>query len=529
MKIVPQINGTVEKREGVCRAALPLPYGGDFSAAHLFPLQRSESPLLLFQTDPSIPAEGYVMEIQPEKIVLSSFDENGAFYGLQTLFQLVRQEKGALPCCRIEDAPRFRYRGFMIDSGRHFFPVDAVKRMIDQCAKLKLNVFHWHLSEDQGFRIESKKFPKLNEIGSWRTEEDGSRYGGFYTQEEIKDVVAYAHAQYMAVVPEIDLPGHTTAMVAAYPELSCSGEPAQVECHWGIFPRILCAGNEKVYDFLYELLDEVCELFPDGYFHIGGDEAPKEEWEKCPKCQEVIREKGLKDEEALQALFTARLVEYLNGKGKTVIGWNEILSSGDLGLGAVAQYWTDQGAEYSAREIPRGRKFIFSNTSSFYFDYDPSLITLKGAYSYEPYIPGGEAIRPEQIFGLEAPLWSERIETPERLEYMSFPRLAALAENAWTKERDYGDFCERLKAYAAVWQEDGIAAQPVEEADRFDAGVSAAAIAKQLRAWMEGQPEEKIREALAQFTAERLSWILSPTFTEAEVGAIVEEIHKLAL
>lgn len=528
MNLIPKLNGSFAPQAGSCRIPRPLPYAGDFSAAGLFPLERSSSPLLDFRTDASLPAEGYVLEVSPEKIVLSSFDENGAFYGLQTLFQLAREGNGSVPCGRYEDAPRFRYRGFMIDSGRHFFPVEAVKKMIDQCAMLKLNVLHWHLSEDQGFRIESRKFPKLNEIASWRTEEDGSRYGGYYTQEEIKDVVAYAAQRYMDVIPEIDLPGHTTAMVAAYPELSCSGEPAEVECHWGIFPRILCAGNEKVYDFLFELLDEICPLFPSAWFHIGGDEAPKDEWKKCPRCQAAIQENGLQDEEALQAHFTARLVEYLNGKGKTVIGWNEILASGTLGLGAAAQYWTNSGAEYSAREIPKGRQFLFSNSNSLYLDYDPSLITLEGVYAYEPHIPGGEDIKPEQILGLEAPLWSERIETPERLEYMAFPRLAALAENAWAPEKDYPDFLSRLKEYQAVWQEQGVRAQSVEEAAAFDAQKAAKAVIKQVTAWMAGQSEEELKKSLSQFDEKRLSWFLSPTYTQEQLSQVVAAV-KAAL
>lgn len=527
MKIVPKLNGPIRLDGTTLPVVLLLGYGGDFSAAGQFPLEKSENPVLVFETDPSIPAEGYRLTVGPEKITIASWDENGAYYGVQTLFQLLREHKNALPRGEYQDAPRFRYRGFMIDSGRHFFPLDEVKKMVDQCAKLKLNVFHWHLSEDQGFRIESKKFPRLNEIASWRTEQDGSRYGGYYTQEEIKELVRYAADRYVEVIPEIDLPGHTTAIVSAFPELSCSGEPVDVPCTWGIFPRILCGGNEKVYEFLEELLGEVCALFPSHWFHIGGDEAPKSEWEKCPKCQAEMKEHGLQNEEELQALFTARLADILEKNGKAIIGWNEILASGKMKESAVAQYWTDQGAEYSAREIPKGRKFIFSNSNSFYFDYDPSLITLEGAYSYEPHIPGGEDVKPEQVLGLEAPLWSERIETPERLEFMAFPRLAALAENAWSKERDYPDFLERLKAYASVWKEQGINAQPVEEAAGFDPSASAKAVDKQVRAWLFDQPEEKIRENLSQFTEDRISGFLSPTYTREQLTQVIAALKAM--
>jgi len=528
MKTVPKLNGPISLDGTMLPVVLPLTYGGDFSAAKQFPLEKSESPVLVFETDTSIPAEGYRLTVKTSGITLASWDENGAYYGVQTLFQLLREHGNSLPCGEYQDAPRFRYRGFMIDSGRHFFPLREVKKMVDQCAKLKLNILHWHLSEDQGFRIESKKFPRLNEIASWRTEKDGSRYGGYYTQDEIKELVAYAGERYVEVIPEIDLPGHTTAIVSAFPELSCSGEPVDVPCTWGIFPRILCGGNEKVYSFLEELLGEVCALFPSRWFHIGGDEAPKSEWEKCPKCQAEMEKHGLQNEEELQALFTARLADILEKNGKAIIGWNEILASGKMKESAVAQYWTDQGAEYSAREIPKGRKFIFSNTSSFYFDYDPSLVTLEGAYSYEPYIPGGEDVKPEQVLGLEAPLWSERIETPERLEFMAFPRLAALAENAWSKERDYPDFLERLKAYEALWKEQGVNAQPVEEAAVYNPRKAAEAMFRQFRAWADGKSEEEFKRDMAGINEKVLRAIVSPVYTEEELRQLREELGKLA-
>lgn len=528
MKIIPKLNGPVSLQEGVCHVSLPLTFGGDFSAAGQFPLKKSESPVLVFETDTSISAEGYRLTVKQDKITLSSWDENGAYYGVQTLFQLLREENNTLPCGVYEDAPRFRYRGFMLDVSRHFFPLDEVKKVVDQCAKLKLNTFHWHLSDDQGYRIESKKFPRLNEVSSWRTE-NGKKVGGYYTQEEIRELVAYAEERFIQVIPEIDLPGHTTAIVAAYPELSCSGEPTEVETGAGIFPQILCGGNEKVYEFLEELLGEVCSLFPAPYFHIGGDEAPKSEWEKCPKCQEEMKKHGLQNEEELQALFTARLADILEKHGKAVIGWNEILASGKMKETAVAQYWTDQGADYSAREIPKGRKFIFSNSSSFYFDYDYTLVTMEGTYAYEPHIPGGEAISQEQVMGLEAPLWTERVETAERLETMIFPRMAALAENAWTKGKDYQDFLARLKAYEPVWQEAGIAYLPAEQADSWEPAAAAQAIVAQFRAWFYKEGPEKVREAAAQASAESIAGFLSPTYTHEELQKIVEELKRIQL
>lgn len=485
MNLIPKCNGPVRQTGERRPVSLPLTYRGYCPSPQLFPLKEDINGLLSLVQDQALPAEGYSLTVEPAAITLVHSDDHGAFYGLQTLFQLLEEGKGSLPCGAYEDAPRYGYRGFMLDVGRHFFPVQEVKKVIDQMARLKLNTLHWHLSEDQGFRIESKKFPRLNEISSWRME-NGKKYGGFYTQDEIREVVAYAAEHQIQVIPEIDLPGHTTAIVAAYPELSCSGEPAEVVCTAGIFPRILCAGNEKVYEFLFELLDEVCALFPAPYFHIGGDEAPKSEWEKCPRCQEEIRKHGLNNEEELQALFTARLADFLASKGKSIIGWNEILDSGTMRADAIAQYWTPQGAEASAREVPKGRKFIFSNVNSFYFDYDHALVTLRATYGYEPSILPGQEIPAAQVMGLEAPLWTEYVETPERLEEMIFPRMAALAENAWTREKDFEDFKTRLHAWVPYWKSQNINAMPPEEADCH--GIDSAervanAVEAQLRRW----------------------------------------------
>lgn len=527
MNVIPKLNGPVCPGEKSLSVSLPLPYGGSCPFAGQFSLKPSENPLLLFETDPALPAEGYRLTVKPEEIRLASAEPAGAFYGLQTLFQLL-EEGCELPCGTYEDAPKYRYRGFMLDVSRHFFPVEEVKKVLDQCARLKLNTFHWHLSDDQGFRIESKKFPKLNEVGSWRME-NGEKYGGFYTQDQIREVVAYAAERCIQVIPEIDLPGHTTAIIAAYPELSCSGKPTVPETGAGIFPQILCGGDQKVYKFLYELLDEVCALFPAPYFHIGGDEAPKSEWEKCPRCQEEMKKNGLKNEEELQALFTARLADFLATKGKAVIGWNEILASGNMRSDAIAQYWTDGGAAYSATEIPKGRKFIFSNSTSFYFDYDYTLVTLEGTYAYNPYIPGGEAISPEQIMGLEAPLWTERIATPERLETMIFPRMAALAENAWTKEKDYPEFLQRLKVYESVWKKSGITYLTAEQADSHEPAAAAQAALAQLRAWFYVEGDEKVKKAIAGSNADSIAGFVSPTYTREERERIAEELKKIEL
>lgn len=442
MNLIPKINGKVSLTGGVCS------YGGQT------PVTAAKGA--------GIPREGYVLTVEPEEIKIEAGDGAGAFYARQTLEQLARE--GDIPCGRYEDAPKFPFRGFMLDVSRHFFGVEEIKKLLDHMAKLKLNAFHWHLSDDQGFRIESLKFSELNRIGSWR-DEDGQKAGGYYTQEEIRQVVAYASERFINIIPEIDLPGHTGAIVATMPELSCSGEPHQVGFGTGLNPRILCAGNEKVYSFLYELLDEVCQLFPGPYFHIGGDEAPKSEWEKCPRCQQRIKDGGLKDEEDLQAWFTGRLVEFLESRGKTVIGWNEILTSGTVSPKAVAQYWIESGKEYSDKEAGKGRKFVFSNMSAFYLDYPCAVIGMRPIYEYDPYIIEGKPIPKDQVLGLEAPLWTERVIENSHVERLVFPRLLALAENGWTAGKDFTGFMSRAAIYTEYLKEQGVAVTPIAECD----------------------------------------------------------------
>lgn len=462
MNLIPRINGPIQLGNETYTFTLPLTYAGSCEAADQFPMEQSDAPVLTFE-NADLPAEGYTIDIAPGKIVIKSAGEAGKYYGLQTLFQLLREGKGTLTTGSLSDAPRYAYRGFMWDVSRHFFTVDEVKKVIDQMARLKMNSFHWHLSDDQGFRIESKKFPKLNEIGAVRADERGS---GYYTQEEIKEVVAYAETRHIDVIPEIDLPGHTTAIIAAYPEMSCSGEPVQVGVGGGIYSRILCGGDEKVYEFLYELLDEVLPLFKSEYFHLGGDEAPKAEWKKCPKCQARMAALGLEGEEELQAYFTAQLVDFLKSRGKKAIVWNEALASGKLEPTAVAQYWKEWGPSYSYPEVAKGRKFIMSNNEEFYFDYAHALVSLKGTYVYEPAMQEFSDIPAESVWGLESPLWCERVTSFEIAGKQIFPRMCALAENCWTKPelKNYDELLERLEEQKCYWEEAGVAYSTVAEA-----------------------------------------------------------------
>ncbi len=497
MKIIPAVRGSVREMDGKLPVILPISYTGAFDSAALFPLEAKAGAVLTFKEP--LPAEGssketkevcaartdegYHLTVSSEGIVIEAATEEGKFYGMTTLMALINEagsEKAdlkeaassdssiELPFIEIEDAPKYAYRGLMLDCGRHFFSVEEIKKLLKEMACLKLNKFHWHLSEDQGFRIESKKFPRLNEIGSCRNEADGTVYAYYYTQEEIKDIVAFAAARKIEVIPEIDLPGHTTAIVASMPELSCSGEPVIVPWQPGIHPRILCAGKETVYQFLEALLDEILPLFPGQFFHLGGDEAPKGEWKKCPDCQAAIRRMGLKDEEALQASFTKRLVAFLESRGKRAIGWNEILMSDTLESnenGPVVQFWNEMTMPYSYKGMEKGFRFVFSDNNCFYLDYDPALVTMKAAYVYEPCMPGADAVPDELVLGLEAPLWSEFVLDSARLETQIFPRLTAMAENAWTHapNRDFDEFVSRLEGYMAHLASSGFAVRPLDD------------------------------------------------------------------
>ncbi len=467
LNIIPRVNEWRQRNNKTVKVALPISYMGFCPEAEegLFDLEKDTKgqALLLIMEGEEIPDEGYELEIDTDKILLHYADDFGRIYGLTTLFEMIRVYKGEIPCGHVSDAPRLAYRGFMLDVSRHFFGVEEVKKILDEMAALKLNEFHWHLSDDQGFRIESKKFPKLNEIGSYRTENDGTVTGGYYTQEEIQDIVDYADLRGIEVIPEIDLPGHTSAIIAAYPELSCDKTPGEVKTTGGIFTHILCPGKDETVQFLYDLLDEIVPLFPGRFFHIGGDEAPKAEWEKCPDCQARMKAEGLKDTEELQGWLTNKLIDHLEKMDKMVIGWNEMLYSGAK-LNAIGQYWAEMGPSKMAGPIAEGQEFIFSNNGACYCDYPYGMVTLRGTYSF-----GGKTqqqdVPEEQVFGLEAPVWTEYIADTDRLEKQIFPRLQALAENAWSEEHDFEDWKERMKDRESYLMEKGYAVTPVEEAD----------------------------------------------------------------
>jgi len=391
--------------------------------------------------------EGYRLRVLPEAIQIEASALAGLFYGIQTLRQLFPPEfeDGTLawksgwevPAVTIEDKPQFPWRGLLLDCCRHFMSVDFVKRVIDLLAFYKLNRFHWHLTEDQGWRIEIKKYPKLTEIGAWRREPDGSVHGGFYTQEEIREVVVYAQERFVTVVPEIEMPGHSRAALAAYPELSCTGGPFEVPNQWSIYKDIYCAGNEETFRFLEDVLAEVLALFPSRYIHIGGDEAPKDRWKACPLCQKRIQTEGLKDEHELQSYFIKRMEKFLNAQGRQIIGWDEILEGG-LAPGATVQSW--RGEEGGVTAAKARHDVVMSPHQFVYFDHPVQFKSLKRVFDFRP-VPA--ELSPEEgchVLGSESCMWTEYV-PQEKVDTMVFPRLLAFTEVVWAGD-DRGDFSE---------------------------------------------------------------------------------------
>ena len=431
-----------------------------------------------FVLDASMAPEAYSISVGRDAAQVRASGFSGFLYAIQTLKQMLpvavygeASDPGAdwrIPCCEISDAPRFGYRGLMLDCCRHFFSVDEVKKVLDAMAVYKLNRFHWHLSEDQGWRIQIDKYPRLTEVGAWRNgtmigndwnSNDGIRYGGFYTKDEIRDIIAYAEERGITIVPEIDLPGHMQAALASYPELGCKGskpQPYEVWTVWGVSRQVLNVGSEKTMRFLEDVLGEVADLFPGEYIHIGGDECPRDEWKTDPLCQAKIRELGLKDsdgvsaEARLQNYVTARMQKFLAGKGKKIIGWDEILE-GELAEGATVMSW--RGTKGGIKASSMGYDVIMSPTTYCYLDYIQSTdlehepfsishnwatpetvgkaaVTLEKLYGYEPLAEIPEEAR-GHILGVQCNLWTEYIATPEHLEYMLFPRVLALSELQW--------------------------------------------------------------------------------------------------
>ncbi len=417
--------------------------------------------------------ESYKLEISTNKISIKAKHGAGAFYAFQSLFQLLPIEfllqktadKWSVPCVTIEDSPRFTYRGLHLDVARHFFKVEEVKRYIDLMAYYKFNHLHWHLTEDQGWRIEIKKYPKLTKVGAWRDGTlighyndkpqrfDGKKYGGFYTQRQIKDIVQYAAERFITIVPEIEMPGHAQAALAAYPELACHKNPLEVMQLWGISDNVYCP-TEETFKFLENVLTEVIDLFPGKYIHIGGDECPKTQWKESTFCQNLIKQKGLKDEAGLQSYFINRIEQFLNSKGKQIIGWDEILEGG-LAPNATVMSW--RGTKGGIEAAKSQHNVIMTPTSHCYFDYYQSVhpdeplaiggfLPLEKVYHYNVIPEELNANEAKYILGGQANLWTEYIPDFDQLIYMAYPRAQALSEVLWSKSEDKNleDFLKRL-------------------------------------------------------------------------------------
>jgi len=444
--------------------------------------------------------EGYELTVEHQKIVVAGNTAKGVFYGIQTLRQLIGQTEGdcTIPTVKIKDAPRYVYRGMHLDVARHYFPVPFIKKFIDLIAMHKMNTFHWHLTEDQGWRIEIKKYPKLTEVGASRygtivghhpgTSNDETVHSGFYTQEEVKDIVAYATSKHVTVVPEIELPGHSGAAIAAYPNLSCfpneptkiyndmgsikgkemqaNGTPKIVQETWGVMDDVFCAGNENTFKFLEEVLAEVIPLFPSEYIHIGGDECPKGNWKRCASCQKRIKEEGLADEHELQSYFIQRIEKYLNAKGKKIIGWDEILEGGLAPNATVMSWRGEKGGIVAAKQH---HDVIMTPGHSVYFDHyqtkdkksEPvaigGLTTVEDVYNYNPSPKELSDDEQQYILGAQANVWTEYMATTDYVEYMILPRMSALSEVVWSPEegKDWNDFSERLVSLKKLYDELG--------------------------------------------------------------------------
>lgn len=387
---------------------------------------------ITLKTNTALSKEGYRVQISGAGIVIYAAAESGVIWALTSIYHLL-DENQTLPVCTITDKPKYSYRGQSLDCARHFFSADIVKQVIEQLSLVKINVLHWHLTDDQAWRIESKAFPKLHETS-----------GQYYTWNEIRDIVEYARIRGVEVIPEVDLPGHTTGILAAYPEYSCFGETVSLATAGGIYPVILCAGKEITFELIAKLLDEICPLFPSDRFHIGGDEAPKSEWQKCPDCRKRMDEEGLANAEDLQGYFSIRVAEMLKKYGKKPICWNDSLKADKLPDDTLIQYWTAQHLKQMEHYYAAGGPFIYSDMFDLYFDYPHSMIPLKRVYNLAPVIGRSACGGAENLVGIESCLWAEHIATPEQLFTKLFPRAYATAEAAWSTEKDYENFKRRL-------------------------------------------------------------------------------------
>lgn len=394
--------------------------------------------------------EGYKIEITKDLCLIKAFDEKGALYAVQTLKQLLIQSEGKLFETEIYDFPRFKWRGFMLDTARYFFSVEAVKLFIDAMVLHKLNRLHLHLTDDLGWRVEIYGKLLLAQVGGFRAYTNFGRtpHGGFYTKEDIEEIVSYASDRFIDVIPEIDQPGHAVSMIAAYPFLSCFDRELTVSTHSGVHYDVLCIGKESTFEFMQEVLDEICEMFPSKIIHLGGDEVPTERWKHCPHCQKRIRELGLSDEKELHTYYLNRMGRYLKSKGFEVIVWNDTDKDSKLDTDFIWQYWKGITDEDRVRLSKKGIRFINSSNDAYYLDLPYGHISLKECYEKEIFFEGTN----EAFMGAEACLWAEYVPTMKKAGYCTFPRLGAFSERVWSDEskKDYGKFENKLSSYYKI-------------------------------------------------------------------------------
>jgi hexosaminidase len=453
-----------------------------------FDKNKSSNISIIIDKEDDFPSEGYELAITKECITIHAKTYIGAFWGVQTLRQLIIKDNTiTIPCAKIYDYPRFGYRGLLLDVARHMFSVDFIKKFIDLMSYYKINTFHWHLTDDQGWRIEIKKHPQLQQISAFRDQTlighnndrprkfDNNQYGGYYTQEQIKEVVEYAKTRHVTIIPEIDLPGHCSSVLAAYPNLGCTKKEMKTPTHWGIYNTMYCAGTENVYSFLEDVFTEVLELFPSEYIHIGGDEARFNHWKTCENCQALMKEEGFTDMSELQAYFVNRIASFLKSHNRKVLGWDEILNK-HLNTDVTIMSW--RGIEGGITAAKSNIYSIMSPCTDVYFDYYQSRETkeplaigglnpLKKVYQYDPIPKVLNKDQSKYILGTQACVWTEYIKTEKHVEYMTYPRAIAFCETAWSQknQKNYNNFKKRLSTHLDKLKELDVNFRPLDKQD----------------------------------------------------------------
>lgn len=430
-----------------------------------FPMARTKIRLEISGKGES---EGYFIRTERDRVVLSGNDEKGLFYAVQTLKQLLFCGEGKLCSMEIEDKPRFSVRGFMLDCGRYFFTVEAVKQFIDMMALHKLNEFHWHLSEDQGFRCQLEGKLLLTEIGSYRshTNFNNKPHSGYYTRSDLEEIIAYAHDRYIKVIPEIDSPGHVMSMLAAYPSLACAERDYDVSTSWGVKHDVLCVGKESTFDFMKSLFDELTEIFTDGVIHLGGDEVPTVRWKSCPDCQKRIKEQGLKDESELHTYYLDRISAYIRGKGIETRMWNDRVKDKMVSKNIIWQLWNgDMSQADVVAELNAGRRFVISCAENYYLNWPYALTNLEKCYNFEPAFPGLTAEGEKNILGIEGCLWTEFVPDMLVADRLTYPRIAAVCESAWSQKekKDFAAFNKKLQVYYSLLENLGIKPREIKK------------------------------------------------------------------